>query len=229
MLVIGHRGSAGTAPENTLASFEKAIRAGVKMIELDVHRCATGELVVIHDEKVNRTTNGKGEVARKSLTQLQELDAGEGEKIPTLRQVLHLVNRRVKINIELKGPAVAEAVFNLLEEFKSLLGWETGDFCISSFDHNQLLQFRKWDTRTPVGILYSRKPKGFATLAQKLDASSVNIPLAAAKAETIRNIHAENLEVWVYTVNKISDFQQLKMQGVDAVFTNFPEKLLLSE
>ena len=229
MLIIGHRGSAGTTPENTLASFEEAIRAAVKMIELDVHRCATGELVVVHDEKVNRTTNGKGRVDKKSLSELQQLDAGEGESIPTLRQVLHLVRRRVKVNIELKGPAVAEAVFHLLEEFKRLHGWKTGDFCISSFDHNQLLQFRQFDAATPVGILYSRQPKGFSTLAQKLKASSVNIPVVAAKAETIRKIHAENLEVWVYTVNRVSDFQRLKKLGADAVFTNFPEKLLLLE
>ncbi len=225
MLIIGHRGTAGTASENTLASFEKAIRAGVQMVELDVHLCATGELVVIHDEKVNRTTNGKGAVARMSLAQLQQLDAGQGEKIPTLRQVLQHINRRAKVNIELKGKEVAAPVFGLLEEFKSRGGWKTGDFCISSFDHAQLLQYRQMDNATPIGILYSRHPRRFASLAQRLHASSINIPMAAAKADTIRKIHAENLEVWVYTVNEIADALHLKNLGVDAIFTNFPEKM----
>ncbi len=226
MLIIGHRGSAGTSPENTLASFEEAIRAGVKMIELDVHLCAGGELIVIHDEKVNRTTNGKGRVGNKTVAQLQKLDAGQGEPLPTLRQVLQQVNRRAKINIELKGRHVAVPVYNLLEEFKSRHGWKTGDFCISSFDHDRLLRFRQWDKQTKIGILYNGKPKGFVVLAQRLQASSINIPLHVADEKTIAKIHTENLEAWVYTVNKPEDLLHMKKLGADAVFTNFPEKML---
>ena len=226
MQIIGHRGSAGTAPENTLLSFEKAITAGVNMIELDVHRCQSGELIVLHDEKINRTTNGKGAVNRKTLEQLEQFDAGQGEKIPTLREVLNLVNRRVKINIELKGAATAIPVVQLLEEYKNRFGWQTGDFCISSFDHRQLLQFRQLDPLTPIGILYEGYPKGFVSMAQKLQAASINIPLRKATRKTIDIIHAHQLEVWVYTVNRPEDFLRLKQLGADAVFTNFPEKML---
>lgn len=227
MLIIGHRGTAGTAPENTLVSFEEAIRAGVKMIELDVHRCATGELVVIHDEKVNRTTNGKGRVDKKSLSELQLLDAGKGQKIPTLHQVLDAVDRRAKVNIELKGAGVAEPVFNLLEAYKSLHHWETGDFCISSFDHQQLLQFRHWDRQTKIGILYGGNPGDFLPLAEKTRAFSINIPLHRADEKTIEKIHAGHLQAWVYTVNKPADFRRMKKLGVDAVFTDFPKAMFL--
>ena len=226
MLIIGHRGASGTAPENTLASFEKAIRMGVKMIELDVHRCASGELVVIHDEKINRTTTGKGFVAEKTLEELKRADAGEGEKIPALREVLNLVNRRAKINIELKGAGVAAPTAALLNEYRENHGWKAEDFCISSFDHQQLRQFRELDNATKTGILYDGKPHGFVELSQLLHAASVNISLRTVNPQWVKMIHAGNLEVWVYTVNKLSDFNRLKQMGVDAVFTNYPEKFL---
>ena len=226
MLIIGHRGASGTAPENTLASFEKAIRMGVKMVELDVHQCASGELVVVHDEKINRTTTGKGLVAEKTLEELKRADAGEGEKIPALREVLNLVNRRAKINIELKGAGVAVPTSTLLNEYRENHGWTTEDFCISSFDHRQLRQFRELDNITKIGILYDRKPHGFVELSQMLHAASVNISLHTVNRQWVKMIHADSLEVWVYTVNKLLDFNRLKQIGVDAVFTNYPEKFL---
>ena len=226
MLIIGHRGASGTAPENTLTSFEKAIRLGVKMIELDVHRCATGELVVIHDEKINRTTSGKGFVADKTLAELKKVDVGRGEKIPTFREVLNLVNRRVRINIELKGAGVAASTVALMSEYKESHGWKTGDFCISSFDHQQLSQFRELDNATKIGILYEKYPDGFTELAKDLRAASVNISLHTVRQKVVDEIHADGLEVWVYTVNHRYDFERLKKLNVDAVFTNYPDKFL---
>ncbi len=226
MLIIGHRGASGTAPENTLASFEKAISTGVQMVELDVHQCTTGELVVIHDDKINRTTSGKGFVANKTLAELKEADAGGGEKIPTLREVLNLIHRRTKVNIELKGAAVAASTVKLLNEYKVNYGWKTEDFCISSFDHRQLKEFRKLDKTTGIGILYDRHPDGFDRLARDLQATSVNISLHTVKQKIVDEIHAEGLEVWVYTVNSKHDFERLKKLHVDAVFTNYPDKFL---
>jgi len=226
MLIIGHRGASGTAPENTLASFEKAIRLGVKMVELDVHRCASGELVVIHDENINRTTSGKGSVSDKTLKELKRFDAGNGEKIPTLREVLNGINHRAKINIELKGADVATSTVELLDEYKKDYGWEVEDFCVSSFDHQQLRQFRKLDNITNIGILYERKPHGFSEMATVLRAFSVNISLHAVSPDLVKEIHDSGLEVWVYTVNKLHDINLLESMGVDAVFTNYPEKFI---
>jgi len=112
VLRIGHRGAAGHAPENTLASFRKAIELGLDMTELDVHVCASGELVVIHDENVDRTTNSKGWVSKLSLTELKRLDAGAGETVPTLAEVLDLLKDRIMLNIELKGLGTAEPVYS---------------------------------------------------------------------------------------------------------------------
>src|SRR6056297_2287931 len=103
VLKIGHRGAMGYEPENTLRSFKKAIELNVDMVELDVYVCSSGELVVIHDDKVDKTTNGKGYVSEKSFDELRKLDAGMGEKIPTLQEVLDLIDKRAKVNIELKG------------------------------------------------------------------------------------------------------------------------------
>ena len=226
MLIIGHRGASGTAPENTLASFERAIRMGVEMIELDVHRCASGELVVIHDEKINRTTSGKGFVSDKTLHELQQADAGEGERIPTLHEVLRLVNRRAKINIELKGSGVAAPTAGLLHYYKENRGWQTEDFYISSFDHQQLLQFRELDRLSKIGILYERHPHGFMALAKALKATSVNIPMRVVSPELVTEIHSHGLEVWVYTVNNPRLLKRLQEMNVEALFTNYPDRFL---
>lgn len=226
MLIIGHRGASGTAPENTPASFEKAIRMGVEMIELDVQRCASGELVVIHDEKINRTTSGKGFVSDKTLHELQQADAGDGERIPTLYEVLNMVNRRVKINIELKGPGVAAPTAGLLHYYKENRGWQSEDFYISSFDHQQLMQFRELDRFTKIGILYERHPHGFVTLAKALEATSVNIPMRVVSPELVNEIHSHGLEVWVYTVNSLHLLKRLQQMNVEALFTNYPDRFL---
>ncbi len=226
MLIIGHRGASGTVPENTLKSFEKAVQAGAKMIELDVHQCAGGELVVIHDEKINRTTNGKGLVSEKTLTELKNVDAGQGEKIPLLSEVLDLVDHRAMINIELKGAGVAVPVYELLKKYKKDFGWNTDDFCISSFDHQQLSDFRNVDRKTKIGILYPRYPHGFVKLADELQPFSINLSLRTVKPGLVKEIHALGLEVWVYTVNELFDLERLKTLGIDAVFTNYPGKFL---
>jgi glycerophosphoryl diester phosphodiesterase len=117
MQIIGHRGASGYEPENTLRSFQKAIDLGVEMIELDVYTCKSGELVVMHDDKVNRTTNGNGYVFNMTLTELKTLDAGKGEKVPTLVEVFDLINKKIAINVELKGEGTAESTAELIQKY----------------------------------------------------------------------------------------------------------------
>ena len=118
-LVIGHRGVPSLKPENTLASFELALELGAAGIELDVHR-VDDELVVIHDDRVDRTTNGKGPVSQFTLQDLGELDAGEGEKIPLLAEVLSVVQDRHLVNVELKGNQTGELLAEFLKDNRSL-------------------------------------------------------------------------------------------------------------
>lgn len=223
MLVIAHRGASGTLPENTPAAFEKAIRLDAEMIELDVHLCKTGEPVVIHDPRVNRTTNGRGFVSHKTLSQLQSLDAGNGEKIPTLKEVFDLVGGKVKINIELKGNGVVPETVRLIKQQIENKNQTAGQFIISSFNRNQLKEFHTLMPELPIGILYERPPAGFQKLAEELHASSINLSRKHVSENLIREIHRHGLQVWVYTVNSMNEFEGLKAMGVDAVFSNFPE------
>ena len=123
MQIIGHRGACGYAPENTHASFERAIELGVGMIEFDVQRCKSGELVVIHDLMVDRTTNGSGYVSELTLDELQKLDAGDGEQIPTLREVLDRVDQRVAVNIEIKAAGIVGGVAAIIDEYVRERKW----------------------------------------------------------------------------------------------------------
>jgi len=120
---IGHRGAKGYEPENTLLSFSKALQLNVDMIELDVHVCKIGDVVVIHDETVEGTTNGTGRVADMTLDDLRKLNADKGQRIPTLQEVLDLVDRRAKVNIELKEEGSVRPVFELLEKYVTERGW----------------------------------------------------------------------------------------------------------
>ncbi len=122
MKIIGHRGACGYEPENTISSFKKALELGVDAIELDVYVLGRGELVVIHDDKVDRTTNGKGYVLDYSFEELRKLDAGNGQTIPTLEEVLDLVNMKTSVNIELKGTGTAKAVASTIYNYLAK-GW----------------------------------------------------------------------------------------------------------
>ena len=133
-VIVGHRGASGYEPENTLCSFERAIDMGVGMIELDVYCCKTGQVVVIHDDTIERTTNGTGEVAQLSWDTLRQYNAGKGEHIPLLSQVFDLVNKRVVINIEIKDPHAVRAVADLIEQYVQHKQWSHDNFLVSSFD-----------------------------------------------------------------------------------------------
>ena len=222
MLIIAHRGASGTQPENTLASFEKAVDLGAKMVELDVHLCKTGELVVIHDYTLGRTTNGHGFVSHKTLSELQCLDAGAGEKIPALNEVFELINGKARINIELKGKHVSAATAKLIMSAINGKKWNAGDFVISSFHHNQLKEFHALMPDVPIGILYESHPKGYQKLARELGAFSINLSINHTDEKLVHEIHQNGLQVCIYTVNSMEEFERMKAMGVDAVFTNFP-------
>ncbi len=138
--VYGHRGASAEFPENTLAAFRRALELGVAGIELDVHLSADGVPVVIHDETVDRTTNGEGAVAGLTVAHLRELDAGQGEYVPTLAEVLDLVGDRVHVDIEVKANAAGEAVL------REVRGRDTR-WVISSFDWDVLRYVRSVDDR----------------------------------------------------------------------------------
>jgi|TARA_B110001469_G_C9632169_1_gene316395 glycerophosphoryl diester phosphodiesterase len=217
-ICIGHRGASGHAPENTLKAFELAIKLGCQWIELDVY-VVEGELLVIHDEKLNRTTNGSGLVEAQTVEYLRSLDAGDGEKIPLLSEVIKRVAHRCKINIELKGTHTAKPVNALLKDFISK-GWREDEFMISSFNHEELAASSPDIKR---GALFHKQIANMFERAADLNAYAVNLSQKIAHTEIVAQAHERGYQVFVYTVNTRDEMLVLKKMGVDGVFTNFPD------
>lgn len=225
MLRIGHRGACGYEPENTLRSFDRALQLRVNMIELDAHVCQSSEIVVIHDSKVDRTTNGTGYVADKTLDELRTLDAGKGERIPTLQQVLDLVNRKAKVNIELKGIGTAKPVFQLLEKYVREFGWSYSDFLISSFNYDELQELRRLSNEFSIGVLTKDIPTGFVEFVEKIGAYSMNVCIESITRELVNDAQRRGIKVFVWTVDDIDDIGRMKSLGVDGIFSNYPDRL----
>ncbi len=230
-ILIAHRGASQTEPENTLASFKKALEFPfIKMIELDVYAIPSGELMVIHDNKVDRTTNGKGYIMESSFEYLRSLDAGGGggksgrkrEKIPTLNEVLDLIDRKTKVNIELKGENAAEPVKKAVAEYFAK-GWKQDDFLISSFNHEELRKFKRLMPGMPVGVLFSGKPLGCAEYAQKIKAYSINLSVKFTNKEIIDDAHRRGIKVFCWTLKEAGEIERMCKLGVDGMFVNDPE------
>jgi glycerophosphoryl diester phosphodiesterase len=225
ILKIGHRGAMGHEPENTLRSFKKALALNVDAIELDVYVCKTGELVVIHDDKVDRTTNGIGYTEDKTFVELRQLDAGKGELIPTLEEVLDLVDRSVIVNIELKGRSTAIATYQVIDKYIKEKGWSELDFMVSSFDHHELNKFKHLYPQIPIGVLLEGVPLSYADCAVELNAQSINLSLDFINQDFVDDAHQKGLQVYVYTVNDYDDIAKVKKLNIDGIFCNFPERL----
>jgi glycerophosphoryl diester phosphodiesterase len=220
-LCIGHRGARGHEPENTLRSIRRALELGANAIEIDVW-FVDGEIVVFHDSTLERTTDGRGRLARKSFAQLRTLDAGRGERIPTLREVCELVDRRALINVELKGPRTAAPVTGLIRELIALRGWRYADFLVSSFSRRALLDVS--DSHIPIGLLLARPSRLCWFNARRVRAVAVNPALRYATKHFIDEAHRRGLRVYVYTVNEPADIARLRGWGVDGLFTDYPER-----
>ncbi|MBN2029820.1 glycerophosphodiester phosphodiesterase [bacterium] len=224
LLCIGHRGARGYAPENTLKSIAKAIELGTPWIEIDVH-LVDNHLVVIHDNQLKRTTNGIGKVSNKTFNYLRSLDAGEGEKIPTLNEVLDLIDRRAGLNIELKGTNTAEAVVNLIQE-RCSMGWNVQQFLVSAFKRHEIVKTKQLDDRIRTGALICGFPFFNAKFAQKLGAYSVHQCLRFINRKLVKDAHRRGLKVYVYTVNRPEDVEKMADMGVDGLFSDYPDRVM---
>ena len=225
VLRIGHRGASGYEPENTLLSFRRGIQLRVDFIELDVQVCSTGEVVVIHDAKVDRTTNGTGYVEEKSFRELRLLDAGKGQKIPTLQEVLDIVDRKVKVNIEIKGESASRLVFYIIEMYISKRGWSWDDFLISSFNHYELLEFNQLTSKVKIGVVIAGIPIGYAECAEKLSAYSLHPSKEFINKILVDDAHKRGLKVFSYTLNETDDIERVKSLEVDGIFSDFPDRV----
>ncbi|HEU18887.1 MAG TPA: glycerophosphodiester phosphodiesterase [Deltaproteobacteria bacterium] len=222
VICFAHRGASGHEPENTLIAMEKAISMGVDWIELDV-RVVDDELIVIHDDRLERTTNGAGCVHEHSLEYLRSLDAGKGQRIPLLRETFDLINKRAGLNIELKGTGTAGPTVELIRHYIRNRGWKYDEFIVSSFDHHALVTVKQIDPAVRTGALVVGIPLGYARFAQELKADSVHCSLDFINDAFVHDAHARGLNVYVFTINNREDLDRVVTMGVDGVFTNFPE------
>ncbi len=225
MIRIGHRGAMGYAPENTLSSFRKALELDVDMVEFDVQLCRSGELVVIHDDKVNRTTNGRGYVAGKTLKELRVLDAGGGERVPLLGEVLDLIDRKAEVNIELKGRKTAGPVHEVIERYVRGNDWEYGDFLVSSLYYNELERFSELNPDVRIGALINYIPRSIDRIAERFNAFSVHPHIRYVSQRLVNHAHERGLEVYVFTLNGFDDIERMKSMGVDGIFSNYPDRI----
>lgn len=208
-----------------MRSIRRALELGANAIEIDV-RFVDGEIVVFHDSKLERTTNGRGVLARKTFAHLRTLDAGAGECIPTLREVLDAVRGRALVNVELKGPRTAVPVTALIGEYVTRHGWSYSDFLISSFSRRELRAVS--DPGIPIGLLLARPSRLCWFNARRVRASAVNPSLRYASKHFIDEAHRRGLRVYVYTVNEPADIARLRDWGVDGIFTDFPDRVTTS-
>jgi glycerophosphoryl diester phosphodiesterase len=233
-LVIGHRGFRAKYPENTLAGFQAAIDAKADMVELDVQLSRDGHLVVIHDDQLNRTSNGQGTVASHSLADLKKLDAGSwfhprfrNERIPTLEEVLDLAANKIRINIEIKvDPHMRTKEAGGIERktIDLVLLKKAGDVVlVSSFNKNILESLSQMDRRPALGVLTEFGENiDVLEISKKIRAFSWNPHFLGLNKEKLLQMQENGIKVMPYTVNSPEDISSLLILGVDGIFTDDP-------
>lgn len=225
ILKIAHRGASGYEPENTLISFQKAIDLNADGIELDVHLSSEGNLMVIHDQTIDRTTNGKGEVNKMRLQDLKKIRIATSNEIPTLIEVLDLVNRQCFINIELKGFDTAKPVFELISQYIKHKNWQYNDFLISSFDWKMLEEFQKLTSKIRIGVLTEESIDEAVAFAKKTIAYSINPDYKLLNQENVVLMREAGFAIFPWTVNSAEAIRKIKSLNVDGIISNFPDKL----
>ncbi|MCH7374646.1 glycerophosphodiester phosphodiesterase [Aeromonas sp. MR19] len=225
MQIIAHRGASGLAPENTLKAIRLALTLGAQAIEIDVQR-ADGELWVFHDRRLERCTDGSGVLTAQSRAYLAGLDAGEGEPIPTLWQVMEAIAGKAELHIELKGAQTADEVARLTRRAEAELGFTPAHWVVSSFHHPELARFAALRPEIRLGALTATIPLTLAAFAAELGAWSLNCDLDFVEAALVMDAHRRGLKVLVYTVDHTADLAALAAMGVDGIFTNRPDRFL---
>lgn len=219
MLVLAHRGDSHTYPENTLAAFQGAIDAGADGIEFDVQSSSDGELIIFHDDTLERTTNGEGFLTAASFPELRSLDAGSGEQIPSLEEVLALAGDRLLLDIEIKQPGVEQDVL------RTLTNHPTSRWFISSFDWDSLRNCRAMNASAELWPLAEEFIDDLYTVAEELGAEGVALDWRLITADRMQEFRARHLKVAAWTVNDGSLARSLKELGVSTLITDDPRAM----
>lgn len=226
-IVIAHRGASSYAPENTLAAFELAWQMGARHFELDVHATSDGQVVVIHDDTVDRTTDGFGPVATQTLAALRALDAGSwfgpafaGERMPTFAEVLARYAGRVHLHTEIKGqtPGLAEQTVDLIRAHGM-----TDRVTITSFQTSPLAAVHAYAPELPTGWLVKQVTPEILTQAHALGLRQLCPHADSVTPELVRTLHGEGFQVRAWGVGTAALMRQVVLAGADGMTVNFPD------
>ena len=219
MLKIGHRGAKGYVAENTLVSFQKAIELGCDGIELDVHLSLDGEIVVIHDDTIDRTSSGKGFVNQMTLKELKKYD------IPTLQEVFKIVNHNILVNIELKSYEAIEKVIEFIEKLIFEKSRSFDGILVSSFDWEALQKVHSINNKIKIGVLTENDLDKAQAFAKKINAYSINPYFKLLSSEKVLEMHQKGFKIFTWTVNSEEDVTFVKNFKVDAIISDFPDRI----
>ncbi len=222
---IGHRGAKGFVAENTLESFQKALNLGVDAVELDVHLCASGELVVFHDFTVDRMTNGSGEVHKLPLTELKALKISGKFELPTLAEVFDLIDRKCWINVELKGHQTAQASVEIIEQYINKKGWQYDDFVVSSFQKEELEKVHVLNPKINLGVLTQASVEQALEWADQLSAKAIHPHFSLLTEENCNETVRKGYQIFTWTVNHEDDIQRLQHYKINGIISDFPDRL----
>ena len=236
--IIAHRGASAYYPENTIHSFEGAIAMGADMVELDVQFSSDKEVVVFHDEKISRCTDGRGRISDYTLAQLKKLDAGswyskdfKNTRIPTLAEVLSVCKNKIAVNVEIKTEAVSKMFFGGIEERCLKIVEQSGmrdHVVFSSFDPRAIMHLKQIDNTVTVAVLFEKKHYGSklpSDIMDSLGADAFNCSSYDFKKKWLANVKLNNIPVNIYTVNDVKKMKRFLDMGVSGIFTNNPDIL----
>lgn len=224
-LNIGHRGAKGHEPENTLPSFQKALDLNVDGIELDVHVCKTGELIVIHDFTVDRTTNGSGTVSELTLSEIKALRINGHIEVPTLEEVLELVGKKCLINIELKGRHTAKPVSHLIEKYILEKEYKYEDFIVSSFQREELEMMYLINPKIHLGVLSQASVTQALEWATAFSVKAIHPHFSLLTEENVQKTQEQGFKIYTWTINETEDIERIKTYNIDGIITDFPERI----
>ncbi|MGB1448549.1 MAG: glycerophosphodiester phosphodiesterase [Flavobacteriaceae bacterium] len=224
-LVIGHRGARGHVAENTVASVKKAMELGVDGIEIDVFVCASGELVVFHDKTLEQLTDATGYIENIDLDSIRKITVLGSEPIPTLDEVLATIQAHVVLNIELKGAQTAQPTYALLKEYFEAGKLSPKDVFISSFNWEELALFYAETKEVPIAVLTEDDPLDAIPVASQLAAFAINPNHKSLTTKNVKKIHEAGFKIYPWTINEPNDIERMKSLGVDAIITDYPERV----
>jgi glycerophosphoryl diester phosphodiesterase len=220
LFVIAHRGASAFEPENTLRAVRRALDLGADMVEVDVRESRDGYIVVIHDATVDRTTDGRGCVKDMSLRELRMLDAGLGERIPTLEEVAKMVKGKAKLVVEVKVPGIEGKVVRLVEESSM-----ENEALVTSFYHPVLRRVKSLNNNVRTGVIIASRPVKPVQLALDAESNALFPKHVYVDREMVLEAHENGLPVYPWTVDTLEELKRLIEMQVDGVVTNKPNLL----